>query len=76
VTAKDLALLLLQAPVGLEVELNGKSIRSIAVFGGVLNLDSDDISLEDAEIVFFDARDAPQKARSPSSPRCDRAVKQ
>jgi hypothetical protein len=59
VTAKDLALLLLQAPVGLEVELNGKSIRSIAVFGGVLNLDSDDISLEDAEIVFFDARDAP-----------------
>jgi hypothetical protein len=58
-TAKDLALLLLQAPIDLRVEVNGESIRSIAIFDGVLNLDSDDLFLEGAEIVFFDARDAP-----------------
>lgn len=58
-TAKDLALLLLQAPVGLEVEINGESIRSVAVFGGRLNIDSDDLILDDAEIVFFDARSDP-----------------
>lgn len=58
-TAKDLALLLLQAPVGLEVEINGESIRSVAVFGGRLNLDSDDLILDDVEIVFFDARSDP-----------------
>jgi hypothetical protein len=58
-TAKDLALLLLQAPVDLEVEINGESIRSIAVFGGRLNIDSDDLILDDVEIVFFDARSGP-----------------
>lgn len=58
-TAKDLALLLLQAHGGLEVEINGDPIQSISIFGGRLNIDSDTIALDEADLIFFDARDVP-----------------
>lgn len=54
-TARDLALILLQAPVDLVVEIDSQPIHSIAMFAGVLTIDTAVIALGDAEIVFFDA---------------------